>query len=286
MNKQLKRFLSAGLAAVVLSAAALPASAASVSDFRDVSPNAWYYNAVDYAASNGLFSGTGKNTFSPDTGMTRGMFVTVLGRKSGVPDTDPASTSFSDVKTTDYFAPYVEWAAANKIVSGTGNGKFTPNDKISRQEMATILYRYAQQTGNDTSVDPSTFNAFPDKGNVAGYAVQGMRWTASHGIIKGSGGKLDPTGTATRAQVAQVFLNAKDILTKTAVAEPEPGESQELAAIRQYLDQNLPEVCQWSEEALNGGWAGPLLINDGGWWHGVQYFGIEYVAKYCEYMLT
>ncbi len=219
MNKHLKRFLSVGLAAVVLSTATLPASAASVTDFKDVSADAWYYNAVDYAASYGLFSGTGKNTFSPDTGMTRGMFVTVLGRKSGVPDTDPASTSFSDVKTTDWFAPYVEWAAANKIVSGTGNGKFTPNDKISRQQMATILYRYAQQTGNDTSVDPSIFNAFPDKANVAGYAVQGMRWAASHGIIKGSGGKLDPAGTATRAQVAQVFLNAKDVLVKTEIVE-------------------------------------------------------------------
>lgn len=105
MNRLFRKFIGVGLAAVVLSTAALPVSAASVTDFKDVSPNTWYYNAVDYAASNGLFSGTGKDTFSPETPMTRGMFVTVLGRKSGVPDTDPASTSFSDVKTTDYFAP-------------------------------------------------------------------------------------------------------------------------------------------------------------------------------------
>ncbi len=219
MNRLFRKFVGAGLAAVVLSTAALPASAASVSDFKDVSPNAWYYNAVDYAASNGLFSGTGKDTFSPDVGMTRGMFVTVLGRKSGVPDTDPASTSFSDVKTTDYFAPYVEWAAANKIVSSTGNGKFTPNDKISRQQMATILYRYSQKTGNEGIQNGTEILKYPDTGAVAGWAKEAMTWAVDKEIIKGSGGKLNPTGTATRAQVAQVFLNAKDVLVKTEIVE-------------------------------------------------------------------
>jgi len=174
---------------------------------------------VDYAANNGLFSGTGKDTFSPDTAMTRGMFVTVLGRKSGVPDTDPTSTSFSDVKTTDWFAPYVEWAAANGIVSGVGGGKFDPNVKISREQMATILYRYAQKTGNTTTVDESRYKAFSDTAKVSGYAVQGMKWATTHGILNGSDGKLDPKGTATRAQVAQVFKNSKDVLTKTEISD-------------------------------------------------------------------
>lgn len=286
MKKLLRKALCVGLAAMVMAATAVNASAASAADFTDVKPTAWYYNAVDYAATENLFSGTGNGKFSPDVGMTRGMFVTVLGRKSGVSDAKPASSRFSDVQIKDYYSPYTEWAAKYGIVNGTGNGKFSPNDRITREQMAKILYGYAQKTGNDTSVDPAKFDAFPDKGRVSNYAVQAMKWAVSHGIINGSDGKLDPKGTATRAQVAQVFLNARDVLTKTELAEPRPGESMELAAIRLYLDQNLPPECQWSEEALNGGWVGPMYLDDGGWWHGVQYFGIEYVARDCEYMLT
>ncbi len=273
------RFLAAlGLSVSMIAGISFSASAASASDFKDVSPTAWYYNAVDYAASNGLFSGTGKNTFSPDVGMTRGMFVTVLGRKSGVPDTKPTETSFSDVKPSDWFAPYVEWAADNGIVSGTGNGKFTPNENISRQQMATIFYRYAQKTGNDTSVDPATFNTFSDKGKVTDYAIQGMKWATSHNILKGSGGKLDPTGTATRAQVAQVFLNAKDVLVKTEIVEPtepdKPEISPRVAEIKALVEEKLPASCVWSEKALNAGWYGAM--------NGTP----EYIAEGCLYWLT
>lgn len=219
MNKLLRKTLCAGLAAAVMAATAVTASATSAADFTDVKPTAWYYNAVDYAATESLFAGTGDGKFSPDVGMTRGMFVTVLGRKSGVSNAKPASSRFSDVKIKDYFSPYTEWAAKYEIVSGTGNGKFSPNDRITREQMAKILYGYAQKTGNDTSVDPAKFDAFPDTGKVSGYAVQAMKWAVSHGIINGSDGKLDPKGTATRAQVAQVFLNARNVLTKTEITD-------------------------------------------------------------------
>ncbi len=215
-----KQLIAIGAATLITTAVTLPASAASVTDFVDVSSGAWYYNAVNYAASNGLFAGTSATIFSPETPMTRGMFVTVLGRKNGVKKEKYATSRFTDVKADDWYGPYVEWAAENSIVSGTGNGKFTPNESISRQQMATILYRYAQQTGNDTTADPAIFNGFPDTASVSDYAKQGMTWAVSHGIIKGSGGKLDPTGTATRAQVAQVFLNANDILVNTEIAPP------------------------------------------------------------------
>lgn len=219
MNKQLRKILCAGLAAAVMAATAVTASAASAADFTDVKPTAWYYNAVDYAATESLFAGTGDGKFSPDMGMTRGMFVTVLGRKSGVSNAKPASSRFSDVEIKDYFSPYTEWAAKYEIVSGTGNGKFSPNDRITREQMAKVLYGYAQKTGNDTSVDPAKYDAFPDTGKVSGYAVQAMKWAVSHGIINGSDGKLDPKGTATRAQVAQVFLNSRDVLIKTEITD-------------------------------------------------------------------
>lgn len=236
MNKLLRKILCAGLAAAVMTATAVTASAASATDFTDVMPTAWYYNAVDYAAAESLFAGTGDGKFSPDVGMTRGMFVTVLGRKSGVSNAKPASSRFSDVKIKDYFSPYTEWAAKYEIVSGTGNGKFSPNDRITREQMAKILYGYAQKTGNDTSVDPAKFDAFPDTGKVSGYAVQAMKWAVSHGIINGSDGKLDPKGTATRAQVAQVFLNARNVLTKTEITD-EPVVDPDVPTIELLPEQ-------------------------------------------------
>lgn len=285
MNKLLRKILCAGLATAVMMATAVTASAASAADFADVKPTAWYYNAVDYAAAESLFSGTGDGEFSPDMGMTRGMFVTVLGRKSGVSDTKPASSRFSDVKIKDYFSPYTEWAAKYGIVNGTGNGKFSPNDRITREQMAKILYGYAQKTGNDTSVDPSKFEAFPDKGKVSGYAVQAMKWAVSHGIINGSDGRLDPKGTATRAQVAQVFLNAREVLTKTEIVEqPLPGpdsgsDSPEMAHLKQLLADRLPPTCKWNEDLLtNGGWYGPMSIEGEG--------SLESIAEGCVYLLT
>ncbi len=273
------RFLAAlGLSVSMIAGISFSASAASASDFKDVSPSAWYYNAVDYAASNGLFSGTGKNTFSPDTAMTRGMFVTVLGRKSGVPDTDPASTSFSDVKTTDWFAPYVEWAADNGIVSGMGGRKYAPNKEISRQEMAAILYRYSQKTGNEGIQNGTEILRFPDTGDVADWAKEAMTWAVDKEIIKGSGGKLNPAGTATRAQVAQVFLNAKDVLVKTEIVEPiepdKPEISPRVAEIKALVEEKLPASCVWSEKALNAGWYGAM--------NGTP----EYIAEGCLYWLT
>lgn len=287
MKKHVRQAMSAGLAALLIAAVPMTASAAQASDFTDARPGAWYYGAVDYATQNGLFSGTGENTFSPEQGMTRGMFVTVLGRRSGVDSAKPSSTSFTDVETKDYYAPYVEWAAEHEIVGGTGEGRFSPNALITREQMASILYRYAQQTGNDTSVDPAVFAAFPDKTSVSRYAEFAMKWATSHGVINGSDGKLNPQGTATRAQVAQVFLNAEEAIPKTKVAEPfTPGDSPELTAIRNYLKEKLPPETQWTEEAVGGGWVGPLVTDDGGKWHGVQYYGAEYVATYCVFMLT
>ncbi len=286
MKELLRKVLCAGLVAAVMTTTAVTASAASVADFTDVMPTAWYYNAVDYAARESLFSGTGNGKFSPEAPMTRGMFVTVLGRLSGVSDAKPIEVSFSDVNPSDWFAPYVEWAAKYEIVSGTGNGKFAPDRKISREQMAAVLYRYAKLIGAGDNQNGTEILKFPDTGDVADYAKEAMTWAVDKEILKGADGRLDPKGTATRAQVAQVFLNAKDVLIKTELAVPRPGESVELAAVRLYLDENLPPECQWSEEALNGGWVGPMRIQDGGKWHGVQYYGAEYVATYCMYMLT
>lgn len=210
----LQKLLCAVLA-LVMAAVTMTASAASVDDFADVKSVDWYYDAVDYAVGRNLFLGTAAGEFSPNAFMTRGMFVAVLGRKAGVSDTEPAVTSFSDVKTDDWFAPYVEWAAKYDIVGGTGKERFSPNDWITREQIAAILYRYAKLTGAGDILNGTEILKFPDTGDVADFAKEPMTWTVDKGIINGSDGRLDPKGIATRAQVAQIFLNAKDVLAKT-----------------------------------------------------------------------
>lgn len=224
-----KKVLSVLLSAFLLiSTASLPASAASVKQFTDVKATDWFYDAVDYATSNGLFSGTSDTTFSPEQPMTRGMFVTVLGRKSGVDQSEYPGTEFSDVKAGEYYAPYVNWAAENGIVNGTGKGKFSPNDTITREQIAKILYGYAQKTGNDTTFSVDRFNYFRDKANTSAYAVESMQWAAHHIIINGTDDAyIIPKSRATRSQVAQILLNADRILVNTEITDnPKPTDER------------------------------------------------------------
>lgn len=235
MKKTLKKIIATVLVAgIALVSMAVPASAAAVTDFTDVKESSWYYNAVQYAVDNGLFAGTTPTTFSPEGGMTRGMFVTVLGRKAGVDESEYLRYRFDDVKVGEYFAPYVEWAATYGIVSGTSETTFSPNSKITREQMAAILYRYAQKTENDATYTEGSVRKFADDGRISDYACEGLEWATSHGIINGSRRPgsmydwLEPKGTATRAQVAQVFMASADVLVKTEItADPiMPGEDE------------------------------------------------------------
>lgn len=253
MSKLFRRILCVGLVMAIVAASTIAASAASAADFTDVKPTAWYYGAVDYAARENLFAGTGNGKFSPNVGMTRGMFVTVLGRRAGVSDAKPFTSRFSDVQVKDYFSPYTEWAAKYDIVSGTGNGRFSPNDRITREQMAAMLYRYAKLTGGGDILNGTEILRFPDTGDVSNYAKEAMTWAVDKGIINGSDGRLDPKGTATRAQVAQVFLNAKDVLTKMEISEPDVP-TLELFTTSWAEDQNPYEILRVVLNESNARW--------------------------------
>lgn len=175
--------------------------------FTDVRSTDWYYNAVSYASENKLFNGTSPTTFSPQTSMTRGMFVTVLYRLAKQPAVTPSAV-FSDVPLSEYYCNPVTWANANNIVNGYSSGSFAPSISITREQMAVILYRYAVYAGYSTTFGNTTlFDSFPDNGSVSSYAVDAVKWANYNGIINGSGGKLLPQDTATRAQVAQILFN-------------------------------------------------------------------------------
>lgn len=214
------RILSAVLAMLLAVACALPSSAATVDQFTDVHEKDWFYKAVDYVTQEGLFGGISETEFGPGISMTRGMFVTVLGRKSDVDASLYQDGTFSDVLPNKYYAPYVNWAAAHGIVGGVGNGLFSPDASITREQIAKILYGYAQKTENDSTWSDDKFNTFSDASSVSNYAVESMKWATTHGIINGSAGLLNPKGNATRAQVAQIFLGADDILINTELIPP------------------------------------------------------------------
>jgi len=176
--------------------------------FSDIREDQWYYAPIDFVYKNGLFSGTSPNTFSPGTTMTRAMFVTVLYRLEGQPEAVLISLTFSDVADpTQYYYNAVAWASANGIVTGYSNGTFGPNGVVTREQMAAFMYRYAAFKNRDMSSDVDALAGFPDSGGISSYAVDAMRWTVSKGVINGSNGRLLPQGSATRAQVAQIFLN-------------------------------------------------------------------------------
>ena len=176
----------------------------SKTKFNDVSANDWFASAVDYVTGKGMMNGTADNTFSPKAHTTRGMVVTVLYRLENQPSTSAAS--FTDVASGAYYANAVAWANANGIVSGYGSGKFGPNDKVTREQLAAILYRYAQYKKYDVS-GAKSLDGYTDAQSVSNYAVPALQWANAAGVVTGkSGSKLDPKGNATRAEVAAMLM--------------------------------------------------------------------------------
>ena len=171
--------------------------------FTDVSTSDWFYSDVMFVYENGLFSGTDSRSFSPNASMTRAMLVTVLYRLEGEP-AGTGSSSFSDVRSGSYYEKAVAWAAANGIVTGTGSTSFSPDVKVTREQLAAILYRYAQYKKLDTDAG-AKLDSFSDAGNVSGYASEALSWAVSEGLINGASGRLMPKGDATRAQVAAIL---------------------------------------------------------------------------------
>jgi len=170
--------------------------------FNDVKETAWYYDAVNYAVANGLMNGVGNNNFAPESPMTRAMLVTVLWRYENCPEAK--ASSFTDL-TADWYKDAVAWAAENGIVNGVGDGRFAPNGNITREQMAAILYRYAQKKALDVT-KRDDLKSFPDAGSVSAYARDAIAWAVAEKIIGGSDGKLLPQGNATRAQVATILM--------------------------------------------------------------------------------
>ncbi|MDD4239026.1 MAG: S-layer homology domain-containing protein, partial [Desulfotomaculaceae bacterium] len=171
--------------------------------FSDVKEGDWYHSAVQYAAQNGLMKGTGSNTFSPELVTSRGMIATILYNLDGSGETE--QSSFKDVKPGAYYANAVAWAQKKSIIAGYGNEMFGPDDSITREQLAAMLWKYA---GQPAAADSKGLVSFKDAVEISAYAQNALAWANQEGIINGKGGSLlDPKGKATRAEAAQIMQN-------------------------------------------------------------------------------
>lgn len=181
-------------------------------DYTDVDTGAWYHEAIDFAIENDLMNGVGDNIFNPDGNLSRAMMVRILWNMEDQPTN--VSGSYSDVVAGAWYEKAVLWATANNIVNGYPDGSFGPDNSITRQEMAAILYRYAQFKEYDMTAEDD-LTRFPDGDETAEWAETFVRWAVAEGLLNGGDdGTLDPAGTATRAEVAQIFMNYCEKIAK------------------------------------------------------------------------
>ena len=186
--------------------------------FADIGTH-WAKEDIAFVANRGLLSGTSKTTFSPNTAMTRGMFVTALGRLANADVSGYEKSSFTDVKSDDYHMGYVEWANKNNIVKGIGDGKFAPDQSITREQMAVILQSYAKAIGF-TLPKVHAENTFADSAKIGAYAKDAVKQMQMAGIISGKNSNLfDPQGTATRAEVSAVLRRFVELAISSDTAQ-------------------------------------------------------------------
>ena len=220
--KRMAAFLTALILCLGLSVTAFAAEAGT--GFSDVDTGAWYAEAAVYCRDNGLMAGTSGTTFSPNDILTRAMLVTTLYRAAGNPSLEEENLGypFSDVPGDSWYADGVYWARLNGVVSGYSDSAFGPNDPLTREQLATVLWRYAGSpaVGGGAS--------FADESDIASWAASAVDWAQEGGYVSGVGGnRFDPDGTATRAQVAVILMRYDQAQTEEPSPEPTPDPTPE-----------------------------------------------------------
>ena len=172
--------------------------------FPDVDENDWFYDEVVYVYENGLMNGVENNQFAPNTATNRAMLATILYRLAGEPAVS-GDLPFTDVESGTWYTDAVLWAAQNGIVNGLGENTFAPMNTLTREQLVTMLYRYAEAAGYDVSA-AADLSGYPDAGKVQPYAQEAMSWAVAEGIVEGMDGNLNPAGSATRAQIATILM--------------------------------------------------------------------------------
>jgi hypothetical protein len=184
--------------------------------YTDIDTSLWYHEGIDFALSAGLFNGTSSTTFEPNAAMTRAMMATVLFRFDGEPAISTENV-FADVSAGTWYTDAVIWGANTGVILGYGNSSFGPNDVITREQFAAMLYRYAIYKGYDVSVGEDTnILSYNDAFDISEYAMPAMQWACGSSIVQGdTGGNLTPQTPATRAEVAVMLLRFYDLYVQS-----------------------------------------------------------------------
>jgi len=266
MRRKWNRFV-AGLLSIIMLVTMLPMEVLAAGNggkaeqpsqtmpFQDVKSSDWCAKAVEYVYSHGIFNGTSTATFSPSGTMTRGMFVTVLGRMAGVnPDDYSGETPFSDVPQTMYYAPYVQWAAKYGITVGTGDGKFSPDAFINRAQMAAFFVRYFEAFQVDYATGANVTTTPADLERTPAYAQDAVLKLWKQGLLNGDGTRFAPEGNATRAQMATLCMRADEAVEIWYSA---PGiVGRKLGETPQKEDQSKPNSGSSSSGSSSSGGSG------------------------------
>ena len=245
--KTCKRF-GALLLALILTLSLSVTAYAAVEDtgFSDVAADAWYADAVTYVRDNGLMSGTSDTTFTPGGTMTRGMLVTTLYRMAGSPslENEDLGYPFADVPGDAWYADGVYWARLAGVVGGYSEDQFGPDDPITREQIAAILWRYAGSPAAESGTD------FADEGSISAYATQAVDWARANGIVNGvEDNRFLPQSSATRAQVATILRN---YLTMEEAGEPEAPEGSRVLVAYFSATGNTEAVAGYIAQATGG----------------------------------
>lgn len=203
--------------------------------FEDVAPEAWYAEAVNYCYENGIVKGMTATTFNPETPITRGMFVTILGRFSGVEDDLEVGTIFADVPAGKYYSAHVKWASEAGIVNGMSPTTFVPDKAISRQDMCVMIRRYCNYMGIELT-EKVEAPVFTDEKDIATYAKESINNMLRAGLVNGMGTKFNPKGTSTRAQAATILMRLDEL-----------AKSQE--GMLRLLDQKSGVVIEYTVDS-------------------------------------
>lgn len=222
--------------------------------FSDVDDSDWYYDEVEYVYEAGLMQGISDETFNPEGNVSRGMIVTILWRLENEPSA--SDNSFDDVALDQYFTQAISWANTNDIVNGYGDGRFGPNDYITREQLAVILYRYADYKGYEVS-QQADISEYEDADGISSYATTAFSWAVSNGFISGmTSTTLNPTGYTNRAQAAVVlqrFCESDIELVESSPVEDVETDEETVLDSEESVEEALTEEAATDKEIIDDG---------------------------------
>lgn len=246
--------------------------------FNDVKTSDWFYDSVNYAYNNNLFEGTSLNTFSPNAGMTRGMFVTVLGRLEGIDPTQYTNVHFSDTALGMWYTPYVQWAYNNGITNGITENTFGVDNQVTREQMAKLLLNYMNYKGIYLQEVTAAYD-FEDQYDISGYAQYAVQRCQQYGLLTGKTcNQFDPKGNSTRAEVATVFKRLSASMAGERI-------------ILNYMGSKVPTYDSVTLQfCYICGYSFSDDVNMYGYWPWADLFVYEYsssaLSAYDEYLLS